>query len=52
MVENFAEEENLEISSNQQNGKVDSPTHCLNLGASYIILVGGQVEQHTTQVIF
>mgnify|MGYP006992906897 CR=1 FL=1 len=41
MAENFVGEENLEISSNQQKGKVDSPIHCLNLGASNIILVGG-----------
>ena len=41
MAENFVGEENLEISSNQQKGKVDSPIHCLNLGESNIILVGG-----------
>ena len=41
MAENFVVEENLEISSNQQKGKVDSPIHCLNLGASNIIIVGG-----------
>ena len=41
MVENFVEEENLGISSNQQKEKVDSPIHCLNLGASNVILVGG-----------
>ena len=41
MVENFVEEENLGISSDQQKEKVDSPIHCLNLGASNIILVGG-----------
>ena len=41
MAENFVGEENLEISSNQQKGKVDSPIRCLNLGASNIILVGG-----------
>ena len=42
MVENFVEEENLGISSDQQKEKVDSPIHCLNLGASNIILVGGK----------
>ena len=41
MVENFVEEENLGILSDQQKEKVDSPIHCLNLGASNIILVGG-----------
>ena len=41
MAENFVGEENLEISSNQQKGRVDSPIHCLNLAASNIILVGG-----------
>ena len=39
MAENFVKEENLGISSDQQKGKVDSPVHCLNLGASNIILV-------------
>ena len=41
MAENFVEEENLGISSDQQKEKVDSPIHCLNLGASNIIRVGG-----------
>ena len=41
MAENFVGEENLEISSNQQKGRVDSPIHCLNLATSNIILVGG-----------
>ena len=41
MAENFVGEEILEISSDQQKGKVDSPIHCLNLGESNIILVRG-----------
>ena len=34
-------EENLGISSDRQKGKVHSPIHCLNHGASNIILDGG-----------
>ena len=41
MTENFVEEENLGISSDQQKEKMDSLIHCLNLGASNIILVAG-----------
>ena len=37
MAEIFVGEENLEISSDQQKGKVDSPIHYLNLGTKSII---------------